>query len=100
MELVEMDLKPSNITADMLERMRKDKLDLFTLDGKQYLVVVDHNSDYFELESLRNVAGSTVIRAMKRNFVCHGIPYTCISDNGPQFDCHEFSRFVRDYRLP
>ena len=78
----------------------KISVDLFALDGKQYLVMVDHYSDYFELESLRNVAASTVIRAMKRNFVCHGIPYTCISDNGPQFDCHEFSRFVRDYRLP
>ena len=75
----------------------KISVDLFALDGKQYLVMVDHYSDYFELESLRNVAASTVIRAMKRNFAHHGIPHTCISDNGPQFDCHEFSRFARDY---
>ena len=34
---------------------------------------------------------------MKRNFVPHGIPDTCISDNGPQFDCHGFSWFTRDY---
>ena len=60
-------------------------------------MMVDHYSDYFELESLTNVAASTVIRAMKRNFACHGIPDTCISDNGPQFDCHEFSQFARDY---
>ena len=59
--------------------------------------MIDHYSDYFELESLRNVAASTVIRAMKRNFARHGIPDICISDNGPQFDCHEFSRFARDY---
>ena len=75
----------------------KISVDLFALDGKQSLVMVDHYSDYFELESLRNVAASTVIRAMKRNFARHGIPDTCISDNGPQFDCHEFSRFARDY---
>ena len=75
----------------------KISVDLFTLDGQQYLVMVDHYSDYFELEPLRNVAASTVIRAMKRNFARHGIPDTCISDNGPQFDCHEFSRFARDY---
>ena len=75
----------------------KISVDLFALDGKQYLMMVDHYSDYFELESLRNVATSTVIRAMKRNFVRHGIPDTRISDNGPQFDSHEFSRFVRDY---
>ena len=49
-------------------------VDLFTLDGKQYLMIVDHNSDYFELEPLRNVEASTVIRAMKRNFARYGIP--------------------------
>ena len=75
----------------------KISVDLFAMDGKQYLVMVDHYSDYFELEPLRNAAASTVIRAMKRNFARHGIPDTCISDNGPQFDCHEFSRFTRDY---
>ena len=75
----------------------KISVDLFALDGKQYLVMVDHYSDYFKLESLRNVAASTVIRAMKRNFMRHQIPDTCISDNGPQFDSHEFSRFARDY---
>ena len=75
----------------------KINVDLFTLDGRQYLVIVDHYGDYFELELLRNVAASSVIRAMKRNFARYGIPDTCISDNGPQFDCHEFTRFARDY---
>ena len=72
----------------------KISVDLFTLDGKQYLVIVDHYSDYFELEPLRNVATSTVITAMKGNYAHYGIPDTCISDNGPQFDCHEFTRFA------
>ena len=75
----------------------KVSVDLFAVDGKQYLVIVDHYSDYFERESLKNVAASNVIRTMKRNFARHGIPDTCISDNGPQFGCHEFSRFARDY---
>ena len=75
----------------------KVSVDLFALDGKQYLVIVDNYSDYFELESLRNVGASTVIRAMKRNLARHGINDTCISNNGPHFDCYDFSRFVRDY---
>ena len=70
----------------------KISVDRFALDGKQYLVMGDHYSNYFELEPPRNVAASTVIRAMKRNLTRHGIPDTCISDNGPQFDCHEFAR--------
>ena len=34
---------------------------------------------------------------MKRNFPCHGRPDTCISDNGPHFNCHEFSQFACYY---
>ena len=44
----------------------KRSVDLFALDGKLYLMMVDHYSDYFELKSLSNVAASTVIRAMKK----------------------------------
>ena len=59
--------------------------------------MVDHYSDFFELDSLRNTTASTVIRAMKRNFARHGIPDKCITDNGPQFDSHEYSSFAREY---
>ena len=47
--------------------------DLFQLDGSNYLVLVDHYSDYIELEPLTNTSAVTNIRAMKRNFACHGI---------------------------
>ena len=63
--------------------------DLFKLDGRHYLVTVDHY--------LKSTVASTVIRAMKRNFARHGIPDECISDNGPQFDSHEYSRFAQGY---
>ena len=77
----------------------KISTDLFQLDGKHYLVMVDHYSDYFELDSLRSTTASAVIQVMKRNFARHGIPDDCISDNGPQFDSHEYSKFARDYRF-
>ena len=59
--------------------------DIFQLAGNNYPVMVDHYSDFFELDSLRNTKASTVIRAMKRNFARHGIPDECITGNGPQF---------------
>ena len=75
----------------------KVSTDLFKLNGRHYLVMVDHYSDFFELDSLRSTVASTVIRAMKRNFARHSIQDECISDNGPQFDSHEHSHFAKEY---
>ena len=58
--------------------------DLFQLNGSNYLVLVDHYSDYIELEPLTNTSAVTVIRAMKRNFARLGIPDECVTDNGSQ----------------
>ena len=60
--------------------------------------MVDHYSDYIELDSLSgNSSANSVIRAMKRQFARHGIPDELITDNGPQFESHEYSRFAREY---
>ena len=56
--------------------------DLFQQDGSKDLVLVDHYSDYFELEPLRNTSAVAVIRAIKRNFARQGIPDECVTDNG------------------
>ena len=34
---------------------------------------------------------------MKRTIARHGIPDECITDDGPQFESHEFSSFAREY---
>ena len=47
----------------------KISADLCKLDGRNYLVMVDHYSDFFELDPLKNTTARTIIRAMKRNFV-------------------------------
>ena len=60
----------------------KISADLFQLDGNSYLVMVDHYSDYIDLESLNtNTSANTVIRAMKRQFARHGIPDELLTDN-------------------
>ena len=76
----------------------KIRADLFQLDGNNYLVMVDHYSDYIELDSLStNTSANTVIRAMKRQFAHHGIPDELLTGNGSQFESHEYSRFAREY---
>jgi len=68
------------------------------LDGKNYLVMVDHYSDYIELDSLSgNTPANSVIRAMKRQFARHGIPDELITDNGALNSSHEYSRLAREY---
>ena len=65
----------------------KISADLFQLDGSNYLVMVDHFNDFFELDPLGgNTSANAVIRAMKRQFARHGIPDECITDNGTQFE--------------
>lgn len=66
---------------------------IFHLDGTSYLVMVDHYSDFFEQDPVKNAIASTVIRAMKSTW----IPEKCVTDNGPQFDGHEYSKFAQEY---
>ena len=42
----------------------------------------------------KNTAARSVIAKYKDVFARFGIPYTVISDNGPQFQSHEFSEFA------
>lgn len=64
--------------------------DLFTLNKKEWFIIVDYWSDYFELNQLPDTQASTVIKSLKNQFARHGIPGTLYSDNGPQFASREF----------
>ena len=75
------------------------RADLFQLNGINYLVLVDHYSDYIELEPPRNMSAVTVILAMKRNFAHHSIPDECVTDNGPQLLSHKYASFACEYGL-
>ena len=57
--------------------------DLFTLHGKDYLLVVDYHTNYPEISLLPDTSSSTVIKHTKSIFARHRIPKTVISDNGP-----------------
>lgn len=72
-----------------------------TYKGKQenFLVTVDHYSDFFELDQLENLSAAATIRACKRNFSRHGIPQRVCSDNGTNFYCKEFRDFAREWEF-
>ena len=70
--------------------------DIMTLDGKDYLIVVDYNSKYPELASLQNKTASCVILYMKSILARHGIPEILCTDNVP-FNSAEFIKFSKEW---
>ncbi|XP_048582128.1 uncharacterized protein K02A2.6-like [Nematostella vectensis] len=71
--------------------------DLFELDRKTYIIVVDYTSRWFEVKELRSISSSAVIKVLQELFATHGIPQVIMSDNSPQYASHEFSAFAREW---
>ena len=71
--------------------------DLFTFQGKQYLIVVDYFSRYIEIALLSSTSSSAVINHMKSIFARHGICQVCITDGGTQYTALEFKKFAEKY---
>ncbi|XP_064212655.1 uncharacterized protein K02A2.6-like [Tribolium castaneum] len=71
--------------------------DLAEYHESTYLVVQDYYSKYPEIRKLRTTKAKVVIETFKEMFARHGIPEVVRSDNGKQFDCHEYRTFSRKY---
>ena len=67
--------------------------DLFVWNNTTNVLVVDYNSNYFEIAKHASTKSSTVIQHIKSIFARHGIPEIVISDNGPQYSSEEFHQF-------
>lgn len=69
--------------------------DIFELNKCKYLLVVDYYSKYVELEKLSyNTTSCNVVNVLKSLFARHGIPYTVVTDGGPQFTSSTFKSFA------
>ena len=71
--------------------------DLFSIDNKDYIIVVDYTSKFFEISRLPNAEASTLINHTKAIFSRYGIPREVVSDNGPQFTSYEYKKFSQEY---
>lgn len=73
-------------------------MDLFAHREKDYLLIVDHYSDFWEIELLPDLSADTVIKRCKAQFARHGQPDKVITDNGPQFSS-QFKRFALEWEF-
>ena len=72
-------------------------VDLFSYKSRNYLICVDYYSSFWEIDLLEDTWSATVIRKLKAQCTRHGIPETCVSDNGSQFISDEFKEFSRHW---
>ena len=77
----------------------KVAVDLFHLNGQQYLLIVDYFSGFWEVEPLQSTLSSDVIKKIKMHFARNGIPDMVVSDNGPQFAAQEFQCFRKTWQF-
>ena len=83
-----------------LRPWEKIGVDIFELNGKEYLTTVDYYSNFWEIDQLPTDAkATTVIAKLKDHFACYGIPDHVVTDNGPQFKSQEFANFAAAYEF-
>lgn len=78
---------------------QKVATDLFHLDGKDYIVIVDYFSRFPEVKRLQSTTTQSIINTLKTMFARYGIPEIVRSDNGPQFSSQEFTQFAQKYNF-
>lgn len=71
--------------------------DMFHFHGKDYLLIADSYSGYFDFEELKEPTARVVIEKLKRWFATHGIPRVLYTDNGPQYSANEFAIFCQKW---
>ena len=95
--------KPANTKEPMrsqpipTRRWQVCSTDLFTLRGKEYLIVVDNLTKYWDLEQLSESTAEHVIERTKAILSRYGIPELMISDNGPSYSAKEYKDFAESW---
>ncbi|MEW8546431.1 MAG: RNase H-like domain-containing protein, partial [Candidatus Thiodiazotropha sp.] len=71
--------------------------DIFTFDGKNYLLTTCYFSRFFEIDLLPNMRAETVIQKLKVHMSRNGIVDVCISDNGSVYTSQAFADFAKEW---
>ncbi|CAB3998121.1 uncharacterized protein K02A2.6-like, partial [Paramuricea clavata] len=66
------------------------------LGGSYLLVIIDAYSRFPEVEIVSSTSAKSTILKLERIFATHDIPKVLKSDNGPPFQSHEFSLYLKE----
>ena len=83
-------LKPRELATRPWEKV---SIDLCSIDQHEYLICVDHFSNFTEIELVPDQTAESVICKLKLTFARHGIPDECYSDQAAIFTGVKFKRF-------
>ena len=98
-------LRPANRKEPLLQHKMGEKpwekigMDLFEIENRSYLVMVDYFSNFTEVDYLPNPTSGEVIKKVKSLCARYGIPKVLVSDNGPQFASHDFKNFTHGWNI-
>ena len=70
--------------------------DLFTLNNKENMVIVDYYSQFVEVRTMTTTTSKTVITHMKEVFSRQGTPCELVTDNGPQFSSRDSRTLLKN----
>lgn len=74
--------------------------DIFTLNNKNYLIVIDYLSKYVEISEYQNdTTSESTIKLLKGIFSTHGVPKIFVSDGGPQYTSFAFKQFSQEWNF-
>ena len=74
-------------------------VDLFEVNGKIYLIVVDYFSNFFQIDILTKITTKQIIHCVKNHFARYGILKVIVSDCGLQFISHDFGAFCKKWHI-
>lgn len=66
-------------------------------EKRKFLITVDHYSDFFEVDLLKDLTPRSSIAVCKTNFSRHGRPQVVVTDNGTNFTSREWKQFASDW---
>ncbi|UYV81900.1 hypothetical protein LAZ67_21000072, partial [Cordylochernes scorpioides] len=78
---------------------QKIGVDLFEIEGRKYLGIVDYYTMYPEVFELRSTKAEMVIEKLKEVFARCGVPEIMMTDNGPPFQSTEMMEFAKEWNV-